>query len=213
MEENRKDVTFEDFIYQQPKQLTPQFCKNLIEKYETNEQALQMRTQGSLGDWEKQAAKSFKQSEDVNITELPDFEIEDKTLNIALAKLSQNYLDHICSFNYGYLPLLGLEYEDSGFQMQKTTPAGHYRWHHDQIGRRYYTYIFYLNDVNNAGETQFANGLKVKPEEGKGLMFPASWQYVHQGVDPIDEIKYIVTGWISEAKPSPIPLENELELI
>lgn len=209
-----KTITFEDFIYQQPKQLTPQFCKNLIEKYETNPQALENRAQGTLGtgNWSEQAAKSFKQSEDLYITNLSDFRLEDKTLNIALAKLTQNYLDYITSFNYGYETLLGGNYEDSGFQMQKTTPAGYYKWHHDLIGKRYFTYIFYLNDINHDGETEFVHGLKIKPEAGKGLIFPASWQYVHRGIAPKDEIKYIATGWISEV-PTQDPLNDPLELI
>ena len=208
-------MKFKDFIYEQPKQLTPQFCKNLIEKYETNDQAIRRRAQGHLGVgvWNEQTAKSFKQSEDVNISHLSEFLQEDKILNIALAKLTQNYLDHLSTFNYGFDPLISLNYEDSGFQVQKTTPGGYYKWHHDQIGRRYFTYIFYLNDVNHEGQTEFVNGLKVKPEEGKGLIFPASWQYVHQGIAPKDEIKYIATGWISEVIPEIDPLDEPLELI
>ena len=177
-------MKFEDFIYEQPKQLTPQFCKNLIEKYETNDQAIQARAQGHLGVgvWNIQTAKSFKQSEDVNISHLSEFIQEDKILNIALGKLTQNYLDHLSTFNYGFDPLLSIQYEDSGFQIQKTTPAGYYKWHHDQIKLRYYTYIF-----------------------------SASWQYVHQGIAPKDEIKYIATGWISEVYYED-PLDEPLEL-
>ena len=73
-------MKFEDFIYEQPKQLTPQFCKNLIEKYETNDEAIRARAQGHLGVgvWNIQSAKSFKQSEDVNISHLSEFIQEDK---------------------------------------------------------------------------------------------------------------------------------------
>ena len=42
-------------------------------------------------------------------------------------------------------------------------------------------------------------------------MFPASWEYVHRGIAPKDEIKYICTGWVSQVKEQKIPLENELE--
>ena len=42
----KKRVQFKDFIFQQPKQLTPQFCKRLIDLYETNPIALEERKMG-----------------------------------------------------------------------------------------------------------------------------------------------------------------------
>lgn len=211
MKLKRKNVKFEDFIYTQPKQLTPQFCENLIELYETNLTAKTMRDMGAIGlPNDPQNHLNIKQSEDINITSLPEFQLEDKTLNIALKKLTQNYLDHIDLLNAAYSRQLLLNYSDSGFQIQKTTPGGYYSWHHDQMEDRRYTYIFYLNDIKHKGETQFANGLKIKPEQGKGLMFPADWVYVHRGIAPKDEIKYIATGWISSVVDK-IPLQNELE--
>ena len=48
---------------------------------------------------------------------------------------------------------------------------------------RVITYIFYLNDVNHGGETQFWNDEKVIPEKGKLVLFP-SW--IYHGVRPND---------------------------
>tara|TARA_R100001224_G_scaffold101383_1_gene72936 strand:+ start:1038 stop:1700 length:663 start_codon:yes stop_codon:yes gene_type:complete len=207
MKQKRKNVKFGDFIYTQPKQLTPQFCKHLIDVYETNPIAKKIREAGVVG-YHAQSDLNVKQSEDINITDHEEFNLEDKTLSIALKKLTQNYLNKIQTFNYAYTQQLAPNYKDSGFQIQKTTPSGYYRWHHDALYNRVYTYIFYLNDVNHKGETQFANGLKVKPEEGKGLMFPATWEYVHRGIAPKNEIKYIVTGWMSTVDDE-IALENK----
>ena len=210
MKFKRKNVGFKDFIFLQPKQLTPQFCEQVIELYENHPTAQKYRQPGLTLGARAGDAKNHKWSEDINISNIPDFAVEDKILSIALEKLTKNYLDHVRSFNEGFEPQYSLDYQDSGFQIQKTTPGGYYDWHHDQIDDRRYTYIFYLNDVNHEGETQFANGLKIKPEKGKGLMFPASWEYVHRGIAPKDEIKYIATGWISAIKIQS-PLENELE--
>ena len=44
--------------------------------------------------------------------------------------------------------------------------------------------------------TEFYTGLKIKPEVGKILMFPALWPWVHRGYPPKSETKYICTGWI-----------------
>ena len=192
----KKKVGFKKFIFEQPKQLTPQFCDNLIYLYETDPQAVELRTAGrSIG---SENVLDLKQSEDVNISKLDVFKHQDKVLCIALKKLMRNYVNYLSeNFNYAYDNLRVLNYEDSGFQMQKTTPNGFYDWHNDGFDTRYFTYIFYLNDIHNKGETEFANGLKVKPEQGKALMFPASWEYVHRGIAPKNEIKYIATGWVS----------------
>ena len=42
----KKRVQFKDFIFEQPKQLTPQFCEKLIDLYETNPIALEERKMG-----------------------------------------------------------------------------------------------------------------------------------------------------------------------
>ena len=210
MKPKRKNVKFEDFIYQQPKQLTSQFCEHLIDLFETDPVAKKDRYSGQI-----LAGSNYniKQSEDFNITGYEEFDAEDKTLEIALKKLVHNYISHLQSFNFVYGGLFDMDYQDSGFQLQKTTPGGFYDWHHDGIpsGNRRFTYLFYLNDINHKGETHFSNGLKIKPEQGKGLMFPASWEYVHRGIAPKDEIKYIATGWVSQVNEEKISLENELE--
>jgi len=55
-----------------------------------------------------------------------------------------------------------------------------------------------LNDVSNAGETEFLHQeLKVKPEKGLTLIWPCDWTYTHRGVPSPTEDKYIITGWFS----------------
>lgn len=87
----------------------------------------------------------------------------------------------------------------SGFQMQRTLPGEYFHWHSDDLyDPPYYrglTYIFYLNDVKNGGQTEFNDGTIIQPKQGHCLVFPATWTYIHRGVPPVDETKYIVTGW------------------
>ena len=61
---------------------------------------------------------------------------------------------------------------------------------------RILTYLFYLNTIDEGGETEFIDGTKIKPEKGKLLIFPATWPYVHKGNMPVSSNKYIVTGWL-----------------
>ena len=82
--------------------------------------------------------------------------------------------------------------------MIKYTPGDFYTWHHDCMDDRLLTIIWYLNDVNQDGYTEFSSGLKIQPEIGKILMFPAQWPWVHRGYPPKYETKYICTGWIKK---------------
>jgi hypothetical protein len=91
---------------------------------------------------------------------------------------------------------------DKGYQIQKYIKYdGFYKWHSDERinnekSARTITFLWYLNDVEEGGETYFYNG-KVKPEAGKLILFPATWTYNHKGNMPKSDDKYIITGWIS----------------
>ena len=55
---------------------------------------------------------------------------------------------------------------------------------------------WYLNDVEDGGETEFCGDFTIRPEVGKLIFFPASWCYPHRGKMPISGDKYIITGWL-----------------
>lgn len=92
---------------------------------------------------------------------------------------------------------------DTGFMIQKYTKnIGKYIYHIDdhvdmlKLRYRVITYIWYLNDVDNGGTTEFLGGLfEIKPERGKLIFFPVSWCFPHRGNIPISNDKYIITGW------------------
>lgn len=63
--------------------------------------------------------------------------------------------------------------------------------------------IFYLNDVEEGGETVFhtAQGpggepFKIKPKRRRVVIFPSSFPYVHEGTKPISGKKHIVVSWL-----------------
>ena len=52
-----------------------------------------------------------------------------------------------------------------------------------QSAKRYLAFLIYLNDDFKGGETTFPyNKLTIKPETGKVLVFPPTWQYPHKGM-------------------------------
>lgn len=86
-------------------------------------------------------------------------------------------------------------------KMQKTKVGGGYHvWHCEAGSRgtadRVLTYVIYLNDVDEGGETEFLyQNLRQKPKAGDLVIFPAGFTHPHRGNPPISNDKYILTGW------------------
>jgi hypothetical protein len=84
---------------------------------------------------------------------------------------------------------------------------GKYVYHQDyenQVDKhRVITYLWYLNTIEEGGETEFYGNYKIKPEQGKLIFFPAFWCYPHCGNIPLSDNKYIITGWMYEMKSTP----------
>ena len=50
---------------------------------------------------------------------------------------------------------------------------------------------------NEKGETEFLYyPTRIKPEEGKFILFPGSFTHTHRGNQPLSGDKYILTGWV-----------------
>tara|TARA_B110000014_G_C19982513_1_gene508762 strand:+ start:150 stop:773 length:624 start_codon:yes stop_codon:yes gene_type:complete len=101
----------------------------------------------------------------------------------------------------------------SSFNIQKYSRGDHFASLHSERTslntlHRLFAWMTYLNDVDDGGKTHFSHyGIKVKPEIGKTLIWPAEWTHAHTGEILKSGTKYIVTGWIH----FPIPdSENKL---
>lgn len=85
--------------------------------------------------------------------------------------------------------------------IQKYNPNdGFFAWHTEQSNisnsDRMLVFMTYLNTVKDKGETEWLyQKLKIKPEEGLTIIWPANWNFIHRGCPSDKEIKYIVTGW------------------
>jgi len=82
-------------------------------------------------------------------------------------------------------------------------PHEGYHTFHAEVGSiesssRYLVWLCYLNDVEEGGETEFLyQGLKIKPETGKMLIWPAQWTHIHRGNPIYKGEKYYATGWFN----------------
>lgn len=89
------------------------------------------------------------------------------------------------------------------FNVQRYLPGDHFanlhseRTHLSKL-HRIFAFMTYLNDVEEGGTTDFHHyGLKIKPEKGKTLIWPAEWTHAHTGSLLKGGKKYIVTGWMN----------------
>jgi hypothetical protein len=181
-------------IWTKKNSLRPEFCQHVIDKFEKDDRKIS----GKVG--YPPRLSDLKKSTDMHISIFPEWKMEDRIFHLALKKGLDEYNQHINSSPHPkYDPFLASS-KDAGFQIQRTYPGEYYEWHSDDQLKddwvRTITFIWYLNDIHENGYTEFSNGTKIQPEEGKLLLFPATWTYVHRGYPPKSETKYITTGWI-----------------
>ena len=92
--------------------------------------------------------------------------------------------------------------EISSFNIQRYQPGGHFQKVHSErmtisTAHRFLAWMTYLNDVDDGGSTEFVHqGIRVQPQQGKTLIWPAEWTHAHAGNVVNSGNKYIITGWM-----------------
>lgn len=194
----------DNFIYLIDNNLDEIFCDNLIKKYE-NDKNKYIGVVGRNGTINKE----LKNTTDLQISRYQNWKNEDTILCQALNKGINEYIDNILNnltniniFNIN-LNIFSKLYNnnDTGYKIQKyDRDKGYYNYHNDfeysVKGVRVITFIWYLNDVEEGGETEFIDGTIIKPKKGQLLLFPSDWTYMHKGNMPLSNDKYICNGWI-----------------
>ena len=175
-------------IYTEHHNISDEFCIHCIDKFESDTR----KHVGEIGHCI--VNEDIKQSTDLHISALNEWKEEDDTLYNALKIGLNNYKNHVPN-DYEYVLFHSIK--DTGYQIQKTEPKQYYAWHHDQSDQqcRVLTYMWYFNTISEGGYTEFCNGLRVYPDRGKLLIFPATWEYIHRGFPPLFDTKYVCIGW------------------
>ena len=101
--------------------------------------------------------------------------------------------------------LLPTDYKWEQFRIKKYRNNGEDRFdeHIDasslQSCKRFLVIFWYLNDVEEGGETIFTDPLdiKIKCKTGRILMFPPMWMYPHAGLAPKSNNKYIIGSYLN----------------
>lgn len=169
-------------------------CENIISFFEENKD---LQSQGAVGDG---VDEKIKKSTDItvypnNLKEEKFFLFKDY-LN-SLNKCYQDYRE-----TYPFLKKFITKVDLGYFNIQKYLPGGHFAELHSertslQNLHRLFAWMTYLNDVDDGGTTDFDYfDIKVKPEKGKTLIWPAEWTHAHTGSILKSGKKYIITGWM-----------------
>ena len=61
--------------------------------------------------------------------------------------------------------------------------------------RRFLSFFWYLNDVEQGGETMF-NDLVIRPKAGRMVVFPPLWMFPHKGCIPVSNEKYLLSTYL-----------------
>ena len=194
------------FIYRKEGALSPELCNSFIESFEASDE----KKPGVLYGPEGQSSTSGKKSTD--LTFHPGY-LEDKTwgpLLNQLVPIIENAQSFYVSRYFDAFQKLDPFRIDSHFNMQRYLPnEGFSGWHCERAGlkhsNRILVWMVYLNDVTDGGETEFFYQKHwEEPKQGKLLIWPSDWPYLHKGVSSPTQTKYVLTGWFVH-----YPIDNE----
>ena len=78
---------------------------------------------------------------------------------------------------------------------------GYHVWHCEQSGMasrsRVLAILFYLNDVEEGGETEFLyHSRRIKAKKNRLVLFPSAYTHTHRGNPPLSGEKYAVASWV-----------------
>lgn len=187
------------FLYSKQNALSKELCEEFISAFEKSELKSDFESKTGDGSIHKKATEIYFH-DDPNadwITKEKDlwydllFELNDS--------IEGNHHKYCEEYPQLYMipPL-----ECITLNLQKYNPGeGFANWHFDSVygnSKRVLVWMVYLNDVEDGG-TEFKYQEHVeKAEQGKFLIWPADWTFVHRGEVSYTKTKYILTGWFTE---------------
>ena len=169
-------------------------CKEIIDVFEDNKDR---QSPGECG--EGQNLKK-KKTTDITISPHELNDLKFKSLKDYITELYNCYSDYRSQW-----PFVKKNFKDihlGGFNIQKYSVGDHFSEIHSErvdlpSSHRIFAWMTYLNDVDDGGVTNFSHyNIRIKPEVGKTLIWPAEWTHAHSGEILNKGVKYIITGWL-----------------
>lgn len=190
---------YHDFIGMYSNVFPDGFCQFMISEYEKLESSGYCRTRKQS---ENNCSKYWKDDTHcfLNMRHIP---IETNFNGLYPNDLLYNVLQKgYDAYVDKYDILASCDLSCHNLKMQKVLPGGGYHvWHCEQgngmDSARCLAYAFYLNTIENAGETEFLyQQIRIPAKENTLLIWPAAFTHTHRGNTVHgDKAKYIITGW------------------
>ncbi|GAA0856443.1 2OG-Fe(II) oxygenase [Aliiglaciecola litoralis] len=120
-------------------------------------------------------------------------------------KLTHENFDSVGKPNLANLVQYLFRIGDINAQKYDATKGGYPYWHsevypqagHNDALHRILLFMYYLNDVEEGGTTDFYYQDKsVQPKKGRMVIAPAYFTHTHRGSVPVSNDKYILTSWV-----------------
>ena len=182
-----------DFIGIYDNALTKKECEILINQFEKSPQLLgKVMTGYGHVDTDKKSCK------ELDALKFSDNDVIGSIVSERLAESIEKYkidfpeTEFISSWQF---------FNEYNFQKYDGEEDGFKVWHCEHgpeslCLRRIMAWMFYLNDIDSGGETEFLHQrVRLKPTKGTLVLFPAAFTHCHRGNPPLNQTKYILTGW------------------
>ena len=169
-------------------------CEDIINFFENNPK---LHKQGQTG---AGIDEKVKKSTDITINPKSLEKNEYDIFNHYFKHLHECFTDY--KEQYPFLKTFVKKIHIGPFNIQKYLSGDHFSKLHSERTdmatlHRLFAWMTYLNDVEDGGTTDFDYyDLKIKPECGKTLIWPAEWTHAHTGSILKSGKKYIITGWL-----------------
>ena len=169
-------------------------CKEIIDLFEGNKN-LQKQGVTGLG-----KDTTIKKTTDITVKPNDLKDIKFKCLNNYINELYKCFIDY--QSQWPFVKNLIKDIHIGSFNIQKYLPGDHFARIHTEredikSSHRLFAWMTYLDDVDDGGTTNFSHyDIKIKPEIGKTLIWPAEWTHAHSGEILNSGVKYIITGWM-----------------
>jgi prolyl 4-hydroxylase len=181
-------IELNDFIQVHDNVLEPEVCQFLINLFETN--------QDKHDRVENNKKPSFTQ---FNLTANCKINNEIETIhNLLISKTIQHRNNYYEFVDKRVFPEKH-SFEQFRLKRYNNDENDEFDTHVDVMdytsARRYLAFLWYLNDVNDGGETLFVDK-SIRPKVGTLLIFPPLWMFPHKGTKPISNPKYILSTYL-----------------
>ena len=169
------------------------FCENMIEKFEANENQVQVKTD----------YKDLRHFTEINISQHGMLSDHEAMVRAAISSAKSYANEQQIKTDIQWPQQYG--YEE--FRMKRYLPNGkdEFRLHTD-VGnygsaRRFLAFLWYLNTVEEGGQTCFGHkqdmpDVTIPAVQGRLLIFPPLWTHPHWGCKVVNGPKYIISGYL-----------------